>query len=218
MKDSAAIKRVVEGLNKDDPTLWDADGTPKLETVQILMDDETINAEDVDEAIGAFKRADSKAAAPAPQEPGAIPPFNPMNPNDPIRSQAIVEEAETNLVALRESIDEQEKAREQANDRIKELKAQADVFILAIARHKPNFTHADAVKRIQAQTIAQLEERKRTTAAVAGILAQSGNPVMPSRLDAALQMRRRTPEQIKNMAVFLHQQANARNAERQLGA
>lgn len=218
MKDSAAIKRVVEGLNKDDPTLWDADGTPKLETVQILMDDETINAEDVDEAIGAFKRTDSKAAAPAPQEPGAIPPFNPMNPNDPIRSQAIVEEAETNLIALRESIDEQEKAREQANDRIKELKAQADVFILAIARHKPNFTHADAVKRIQAQTIAQLEERKRTTAAVAGILAQSGNPVMPSRLDAALQMRRRTPEQIKNMAVFLHQQANARNAERQLGA
>lgn len=83
-----------------------------------------------------------------------------------------------------------------------------------IEKHKESVSRADSVKRIQQQTVRNLEARKAQTQIAVGALAAAGITMHPSKLDESMANRKRSPEQLKGMATFIHQQAADRNAAR----
>lgn len=194
------IKAAVELLDVKDDAQWNKDGTPKLEAVRENLKDLTVKKEDVLAAIGDWRRPVAQATADEVTKP--------TEPEDP--TQALI----AKLDAARARRDDVAKDMEgehakirAANQRINQLTVLHDKEITFIEANEKQVNHAEIVKRIQKQTIDRLAQTKDATSAMAGVLANSGLAVFPSKLDQTLALRRKTPEQQTNYAAYVHQNA-----------
>lgn len=228
MIDAATIKTAVELLNIDDDSKWEADGTPKLSVLQTDLNNKDLTLDDVDEAIGAFKRPDPEArgkgkgkgkaakAAETPAEQGAaaVPPVAETaepDPLDPTTAKAQLDDARAKQAKYREHITAKEAERDAAQVDINELKVLMDEQTIRIETFEPRVSQAEAVKAIQRQTQERLANQKHNQGIAAAALQASGvQAVYPSRLDAVLATRKRSPEESKNYATYVHQQGTRR--------
>jgi hypothetical protein len=227
-------------LDAKDDSLWNKDGTPKLEAIRNAAADQKISRDEMIGSIGDLRRPEVKAApvegdggAPAAQE--ATPPASPPAPAADDRPDTVspqkphvegVEDTETpdkaKLAAAAEArikeIDaEIAKATPSLNDSIAEIarltklrEKEAEV----VEANTVILTHAEAVKKVQAQTIANIAANKERLALAQTALAASGFQPPPSALDAKLRDRKPTRESIAAKAAYHKQQGEARLAER----
>jgi hypothetical protein len=229
MKDANLIASAVKQLNVKDDAQWEPDGAPKLELIQRLANDKDITVDDVQEAIGAFKRGDklkaqppTQSKAPESKDPALVaataadtpaenePPLESLDPNSPEYADRIVRAARAEDGKLKAQVDDCERKREVLSDEIRKLTAARDAQIILIERFAPRISHAQAVKAIQGQTQRTLADQRVRLATAATILGPHGTPVnYASKLDASMAMRKRTAEQSANYAKFVHQSAAA---------
>jgi hypothetical protein len=137
MKDASLIAAAVKQLDGKDGSQWEPDGAPKLELIQRLANDATITVDDVQEAIGAFKRGDklkaqaqseakpTKAeaaldAAKAADTPGeGEPPLESLDPTSAEYADRLVRAARAEDGKLKAQIDDAEAQREVLADKIR---------------------------------------------------------------------------------------------------
>lgn len=224
MIDANEIKAAVALMDAKDATQWEGNGAPKLDIIQKLMGNAEVTVDDVDEALGAFKRGDAVPAAvkPAKVAKAAAPPvstapavqaepevdISTLDRNSPEYAIAVVRVARAANAIITDAIAASEAVRDEAIKKIVGLRKQADVHIGVIERYGPKASDAESVKAIQAQTLANLKRQKEGTAIAQIALAASGGvTVFPSKLDQQLSMRKRTTEQQADYAKFVHQRA-----------
>lgn len=182
---------------KDDQ--WDADGNPNLEVVSKLVG-QKVEFDDLQEA-GSPKRPGWK-----PAELGAV------DFNDPTTVARALAQARGRHDELKADKDKLEATREDIRVALVENGKLIDVQINLIARYSPVVDQAQGVKRIQEQTVRELQRRKEASATALQALAATGVHAYPSKIDAARAAMKRSPEQVANMAKYVHQNAAARNA------
>lgn len=221
------IKAAVEMLDSADDALWEKDGSPSLEALRALTGNSKLTSDDVDEAVGAFKRPggntvgsnqgnpESKqdneevavTANPEP-EPARDRPKQAPDPRDPLEAKNIVADAEQDLNVVRAEIEEVEALRNECNERLVKLNARKSHDLRQIEIYAPRISQADAVKAIQRQTQERLIQQKSAAITSAEALRAAGiGKTYPSVLDSHLANRRRTPEQTANYAKYVHQNA-----------
>lgn len=217
MVDANEIKAAIELMDAKDDAQWEADGSPKLDILKTLTNKPELTLDDVDEAVGAFKRGQKVKVAKHADETKPVEPIAPavdlskLDPNGPEYATEVVRVARAEDARLKVLVAEAEAVRNAAANEVKKLTAARDEQVIIIERYAPQITHAQAVKAIQAQTVKNLADTKGRVALATQALAATGQQlVYPSKLDATLAMRKRTPEQATNFAKFVHQQAQAR--------
>jgi len=212
MFDASEIKAAVGLLDQGNDAHWEADGTPKLSALRELLKNDKLTEDDVDDAIGAYKRLEVKGAAqaPTPAEQGAAsvplaPAVEELHPLDPSTAEAQLADATRKRDALVGEISKVEKVRDEAQAKISSLQALVDCEIVRIETYSPRVTHAQAVKAIQRQTVETLARNKGVLVTAATALRGAGvnATIYPSKLDEARATQRRTPEQVQNMAKFV---------------
>jgi hypothetical protein len=221
------IKTAVEMLDPKDDAHWEKDGSPKMSQLKQLTGNPKLTSDDVDEAVGAFKRPGGDtiggsapeaepevvvAAPAAPVEPARDRPRQAADPRDPLDARVIVEESLEALSDLRAEIDETEKARNELQEKLNELNLRKSENQRRIETYSPRITQAESVKAIQRQTIERLAAQKAAQISSAAALAAAGvHQSYPSKLDASLANRKRSPAETANYAKFVHQNAASKN-------
>lgn len=201
MIDVNELKKAIELLDPKKDEHWDDDGNPSTVVLSGIIGAEVTIA-DLREA-GSPKRAGWK---PLEVDPTKV---DMNDPNSVARALAVVRGRHADLVAEK---DELESHREAIRVALVENGRLVDEQITLISKYSPVVDQAQGVKRIQEQTMRELQRRKETSALALSALAATGVVTHASKLDAVYAARRRTPEQTANMAKFVHQNAAARNA------
>lgn len=231
-------------LDAKDDSLWNKDGTPKLEAIRNAAADQKISRDEMIGSIADKRRPEVKAeptqaappeTPPAPPAPPEVAQTQAQPPAADDRPDSVnaakpetpgVENTETpdkaKLVAkAQENIAEIDAAIRKATPALND--SLAEVARLTKLRAKETeivdantviLTHAESVKKVQAQTIANIAANKERLALAQTALAASGFQQPPSALDAKLQNRKPTPESIAAKAAYHKQQGQARLAER----
>jgi hypothetical protein len=220
MASATDIKAAVELLDVADDNLWEANGVPKLSVIRATLKDETVQASALQRAIGDFRRPvknpepakeEAKVETPAPiaaasterEDNITVPPA----PTSTERLLAQVEAARVRRDELGDEMAAERTKRDEAARRLHELAQLQNKEIAWLEANEPQVTQAEAVKRVQAQTVARLAGGVAASHAMADILKATGQKVFPSVLDQSLAMRKQTPEQKANYAKFVHQTA-----------
>jgi hypothetical protein len=215
MIDAKKIREAVQALDSKDDSVWEADGSPKLDILKTLTDEPTLTIDDVEEA-GIFKRGEKAKPAQAKTKTEANAKdevdVSTLDPQSPEFAMAVVTKARAEDASLREEIVAHEAELEKHKAAISKLTAARDQQIIIIETYEPKISHAQAVKAIQQQTVNTLRATRERMAVATQVLGPGGTAVTyASRLDAAMASRKRTQEQTANYAKFVHQTAASAN-------
>lgn len=101
-----------------------------------------------------------------------------------------------------------------AEKTLKALESAKDKHLAVIETKGAQLSHAEQVKRVQAQTQARLAQQKEQTALAASALKAAGISVYPSKLDQSFAQRKRTPEGAAAHARYIQQQQTERTNAR----
>lgn len=237
---------VLAAFAKLDPAAdadWNKDGTPKLDAIRRAAGDEKIARDELTQSIGDLRRpaapqaaeqapptaAAAEAAPQAPQAPPGPPAAEPapapaedqvyiaQAEDQPVPEKAkVVETAKAALDALKGDAQTAAAEFEAAKAKLDAVTAERHKHQEVIESNKAQMSNAEAIKRVQKQTQANLvNNRARVIAATMALKEVGLAPTVPaSALDAYYAGRKRTKEQAANAAAFHHQRAKERVAER----
>jgi hypothetical protein len=228
-------------LAPNDDALWNKDGTPKLEAIRNAAGDQKISRDEMIGSIGDKRRPEVKAAEPAEGDGGApptqeaTPPATPPAPAADERPDTVnavkpevpgvedtetpdktklVAEAQSNIADIEKELATITPGLADTLAEVERLKGLREKEQAVVDANTVLLTHAEAVKKVQAQTQANIAANKERMALAQTALAASGFKPAPSQLDASLQGRKRTPESIAAQATYYKQQGANRLAER----
>lgn len=212
---ASAIKKAVQGMDRSDASLWEANGLPKLEAVQILTSDSVTHADleaalTVDPVDADVDDKEDATGTKSPAAQSAVPTIDPpKTPEDVVRAQTAVKSADERLALLAAERGELDK-------QIAEASRARDEAQKVVTDHGQR-SHAEQVKVIQAQTQRAAYARVEGEAKLRALIAQSGGTpprTFPSKLDEARASRPKDSQQKANMAAFIHQQMERQKEER----
>lgn len=144
----------------------------------------------------AENRPEGTGAGPKPAEAkeSALP--------DPVK---MVENADAALAELDPKIQEARQKMADAEKEFKALVAERDTHLVIKDKYGEKLSHADAVRRIQAQTVKTLQETKDKMVLASTALRGAGLSVFPSKLDEAMSLRKKPTDHVANHAKFIQQ-------------
>jgi hypothetical protein len=231
-------------LAPDDDAAWNKDGTPKLEAIRNAAGDQKISRDEMIQSIGDLRRPVAEAkpetppAAPA-VEPPAAPPEQaasqaapPEDKPDTVNTDKpkvegvedidtpdktkLVAEAEARIAEIDGEVKKVAPVLNEALAEMQRLQKLRDAESAVVAENTVVLTHAEAVKRVQAQTAANAAANKQRMQIASDVLKSSGFKPAASALDASLAARKRTPEMAMNAAKY-HQSRQAERLQERIG-